>query len=351
MALVDHWIVEAYDSPPIIRVRDALHDCRESHELRGHSDSVRVLASLSTGVFLSGSEDGTVRKWRLDGGDQVRQYFRLKSTPYLLTWSPDGQYLVALLDDGSQWIRKGQSEPVYSETPAEPTRLLEACVTNDGRLLTTEESGAVRWSRVGEPLSPPVFQLPPRSCCVKLDAANKSLAASDDKKLLVMDAHTGQRKWEFEQPEGITEIAFLPDGRLLSASRDGIVRAFNAASGRLLDLSEPTRKEISAWDVSPNFEQMLLSSNDQPIRLIDLATLNELKRFPYATDRMRGFFAADPRRFLVCDPEGFKIIDGETGQVLIAVRHTLKLSGPQLSPDGRLLAVPGGDSLFLYRCD
>jgi eukaryotic-like serine/threonine-protein kinase len=351
LAVVNNWIIESYDSPPIIRVRDALHDCRESHVLRGHSDSVRVLVPLSAGALLSGSEDGTVRKWRLDGGQQVRQHFRLKSTPYLLAWSPNGRYLVAFLEDGSQWMRNGQSEPVCSEVPATATEVFEACVTNDGRLLTMDNSGAVRWSRLGELLPPAVFQLPPLSCCASLDAANKTLAVADDMQLLVMDAHTGQRQWEFEHPGAIREVAFLPDGRLLTACRDGIVRAFGAASGRLLDRSEPARKDISTWDISPNFEQVLVSSEDQTIRLLDLATLDEQKRFPYANAFMRSFFAGDPQRLIVCDADGFNILDGESGQTLIAVAHKGPSSVPRLSPDGRLLAISGGHSLFLYRCD
>jgi WD40 repeat protein len=365
--IADHWpvenstmkcmlntqglLIEGYESPPVICVRDTENNQREIHTFRGHSDAVRCLAASERGTFLSGSEDGTVRKWWLDGGNQARQRFLLPGEPYRLQWTPDGQHLMTIIADGSQWVRSGNSEPVLSSFLAGKQLGAGTICARDGRVVSIDEAGAVRWTEVGQPASEPRFSVPALADWPALDAENHRFACADDMTLLVMDAETGTRQWQFEHPAAIMQIAFLPDNRVITACQDGSLRSFNASTGKLL-LSNPVhRQSLTFWQVLPDRQQLLTSSDDRTICLLDLKTLEVTRRYSYPRENLKAFAVADKRRILVCDPEGLSVIDSESGQIQLSISEPMFSYKAQLSPDGRAIALGASDSILLFHCD
>lgn len=204
---------------------------------------------------------------------------------------------------------------------------------------------------MGQPASTPAFSVPPLSDWPAVDPENHRFACADDMTLLVMDAETGARHWQFVHPAAIMQIAFLPDDRVITACQDGSLRSFNASSGELLCTNAVHRQSVAFWQVLSDRQQLLTSSEDRTICLLDLKTLEVTRRYSYPKENLKAFAVADKRRILVCDPEGISILDSESGQVQLSISEPMLYLTAQLSPDGRTIAVGASDSILLFRCD
>jgi WD40 repeat protein len=107
------------------------------HGLRGHDDGVYSLSFSPDGTFLvSGSEDGTVRRWELPSEKEAACLYGHTDAVYQVGFSQDGQRILSTSIDGQLLIRDGRSGVVlYSHRF--PSKPLCAALTPDGRQVGT----------------------------------------------------------------------------------------------------------------------------------------------------------------------------------------------------------------------
>jgi WD40 repeat protein len=345
-------LIAAYEAPPVIRVHDVEHDNALLFTFRGHSDAVRCLAESERGTFVSGSEDGTLRKWWLDGRKDAIQRLPVPYEAEALRWSRDGRQLNAVLRDGSQWTRTGADEPVHGSFLPNMTVGGGYAIARDDSIISIDDAGGVRWTRFGEPAPPPRFFVPPQADWPTIDGENRRFACGDDQNLLVVDAVTGSKLWEFNHPVAISQIAFLPDDRLITGCQDGVLRVFRASNGDLLADEPIHRRSIKFWQLIPERQQLLTSSEDSTICLVDLKTLKVLRRNTYSQESFRAYSIAGGSRILVCSLQGFIFLDSASGQVLLSIAEPIDPFTTQLSPDGRSVAAILGDrSIVQFRIE
>jgi WD40 repeat protein len=135
-------------------------------------------------------------------------------------------------------------------------------------------------------------------------------------------------------------VAFSPDGRrLLSASNDGTVRLIDVSTRKLIHtLAHPCARSVA---FSPDGKKAVSTGDqhDQTVRLWDLETGKELKRFAGYRSPISGVtFSADGKRVLfgVFSDKTMRLLDVESGKEIQRFEgHTEGVHGIALSADGK----------------
>lgn len=168
-------------------------------ELRGATQAGRSVAlSPGGGVVASGNDDGTIRLWSSADGRALKHLVRHTKFVFLVAFSPDGQTLVSAGDDKTIHVwRVGDGQLLNSVTLPKP-EMLVVNVSPD------QETAALYNSQ---------------------DRSVQLWSLTDNRLQTFLDKHA----------HDINCGVFSPDGRVLAlGGRDGVVRLWNVADGRLL---------------------------------------------------------------------------------------------------------------------
>ena len=231
--------------------------------LTGHSRTIEIKCStqvIRSVVFaedgkqvLSGGDEGVIRRWRVDDGQEVGEPIRVKGAGvFAAAVSPDGKWLVCGLKRHSSNVKvwnahtheevldiKGHTNSVFGvDISPDSTRLATgsydetACIWN----LTTGErlvgplqhenwAVAVRFSPNGDRLA-------------TATAAENHEDEKTAKSIRIYDSNTGQQLVQFDVPfmngQNMTSLAWTSGGRQLFAASYSQVEHFDTSSGSLL---------------------------------------------------------------------------------------------------------------------
>ena len=207
---------------------------------------------------LSGDEEGMLRRWRVDDGQEVGEPIRVEAAKvFAAAVSPDGKWLVAglrrlNLDDGKTDVRvwdarthekvldiKGHTNTVFAvDVSPDSTRLATGsvdkttCIWNIttgerlvGPLQHEDRVVAVRFSPNGDRTA-------------TATAAENHENEKTAKSIRIYDSNNGQQLVLFDFPfrvaRSMTSLAWTSDGRQLFAASYSQVEHFDTSSGSLL---------------------------------------------------------------------------------------------------------------------
>ncbi len=190
------------------------------------------------------------------------------------------------------------------------------------------------------------------------------VSASHDSTVRFWDPATGKQIRQIQVPDaspeqrdpdrqrgihhgGVLAIAFSPSGRwLASGSSDGMVRIWDAATGKEQHALRGHGREVYSVVFSPDGKVLASGSNDHTIRLWDPVSGEPLQpREGHDGPVWNLTVSPDGRRAaVVCGDRSVRLWDLATGQLLQTLRgHSDLVYSTAFSPDGLVLASASAD--------
>jgi WD40 repeat protein/serine/threonine protein kinase len=361
---------------------------REVQRFDGHGWVVSAVRFSSDGQeVLSGSWDQTIRMWEIASGKEIRRFEGHTNRVTSLGFSPDGRHVVSGGFDAAVRLWEVASRREIRRFEGHTQSVTGVSFSPDGRqILSASEDDTIRLWDVYYPEKRRFRAHPyPLLCKVKAVAslgvertkARKLLISAQeclkkgsfreayqllregqsipgyerDRQILELFARCGakgKRKglrgaWPLYTLRGhldwVTCVSFSPDGcYALSGSDDQTIRLWDVTSGKEIRRFEGHTMSVASVCFSPDSRQALSGGWDQTIRLWDVAGGTEIRQFEEHTGGVTSVcFSPDGRQALSGGyDQTIRLWEVESGTEMRRFEgHTDRVTAVAFSPDGR----------------
>jgi WD40 repeat protein len=258
-------------------LRDVIEKVRESHRLKGHSASIlSVVFSPDGQIIASGSEDGTIRLWNLDG-NSIRPPFQYHAGwVFSVAFSPDGQLIASGSSDKTIRLWDLDGNPIGKPFEGHSASVRSVAFSPDGQTIVSgSDDRTIRlWDLDGNPVGVP-FQGHRNSIL--------SVAFSPDGQVIASgSADETIRLWDLncnfigvKSLQGhrnlVWSVAFSPDGQTIaSGSADETIRLWDLNGNPVGRAFAGHRHSVLSVAFSPDGQTIASGSTDETIRVWDL---------------------------------------------------------------------------------
>lgn len=281
------------------------------HTLPGHSGKASSIVVSPDGTTLaSGSEDNTIKLWRLDNGELIQTLNGNFGRVLAITLSPNGQTLASShrkTDHSCIKIWQPETGELIHTLVGHHKWIYALAVTPDGETLVSGGYKIKTWN-------------------LKTGEAKQTLA--------------GHKKWVYS-------LAISPDGKtLVSSGGDKTIKIWNLYNGELIQTLEGHLDWIRSVAMSPNGEILASGSDDNTIRIWDIKKGKLIRVLSGHSDWVLSLAMSPDGEILMSGSKDntIKIWHWETGKLLGTLTgHKKWVYSLAMSPDGETLASGSED--------
>jgi WD40 repeat protein len=317
---------------------------------QGHTSKVWSVAFSPDGrILASGSDDQTIKLWDIETGRCIKTFQGYKNLVWSVAFSPTGNQIASASEDGvvRLWqmpqAHNAESQAIASQPIASQSIACQEILGHEGR------AWSVAFSPVGQLMA----------------------SGGDDQTIRLWNVNTRRCLKILQERSGqVRQVLFSPQGNLLATnSSDNTVKLWDVSqlysdpSGEKRSLS-PTvsrlrtlqghSRSVHGIAFSPDGQHLITGSEDQTIRLWDIATGECLRvlsghdcpvlTIAYLTGKKMGKKSLPDLIASGSDDQTIRLWNAFTGECLqVLVGHTGRVQTVAFSPDGAWLASGSTD--------
>jgi len=227
-----------------------------------HTNPVFSVAFSPDGQILAALSDDGVRLWRASDGALLRT---IEETGGSVAFSPDGQTLAVTTADGVRMLRV--SDGALVRTIGETGGRM--AFSPDGQTLAVKTADGVRLWRVSDGTLLRTLQVPVLNVVFSPDGSTLASGSRDDSIVRLWRVSNGTLLRELEgHRHSATNVAFSPDGQTLaSGSGDLYVHLWRVSDGTLLHKLFGHSNWVNSVAFSPDGQTLASGAADQTVRL------------------------------------------------------------------------------------
>ncbi|KAG1858913.1 WD40-repeat-containing domain protein [Suillus subluteus] len=330
------------------------------HEFEGHEETILGFVFLQDNVHIvSGSSDGTMRKWNCDTGLLVGEPWKRNGGGiYALALSPDGKIIACGREDGSvqRWTTNGEmiegiwtghSKAVWSFSWS-PSGSHIASGSEDGTII-------IRNARSGKVKVGPIETKQGWVWSLAYSPSGDRIASGGEKKsICIWDTRAGELVIGPIEGLGnsVTSLVWSSDSTKLYSASDEFARVFNSTSGELLH-----RFKHQNIDASDEFASVFNSTSSAWLSPNELVRSDDTPKLVYHHNILHSIALSPTHNVLACvGANGVaQLWDTESHQQLgqpLHEDHRFTLRDVSFSRDGRYVAYGGYDkklTLWMFK--
>ncbi|KAK6356060.1 hypothetical protein TWF718_000434 [Orbilia javanica] len=252
----------------------------ELQSIEGHRGSVRTVAFSSDGTRLaSGSEDGTVRLWDIETGEELKRLEVDSKLVLAIVFCFDSTLALGS-DDGITRLWDTRTGKVMKQLEDDSGCVIAVAFSCNGMLASGSEDGIIRfWDTETGKVVKRLEEGSGRVTAVVFSCDGKQLASASAEQIRLWDVTTGEVVRRLKDgSEWVLAVSFSCDGTLASGSDDGRVRLWDAVTGEMVKQWEGHRGPVAAVAFSCDGKQLASGSDDRTVRLWDVTTGDVVRR-------------------------------------------------------------------------
>ncbi|SPE37466.1 putative WD repeat protein [Candidatus Sulfopaludibacter sp. SbA6] len=223
------------------------------------------------------SEDGSIRKWDLESGVEVRCTPPESGGVRALALSPAGQILSAVAETIKLWDLDSGAELLCLKGHAGAVTCV-AWAEGGRRAISASADGTIRlWDLASGEQMVSIMAHEDRVSAVCILPRGRALTGSRDGTLRLWHLESGEKVRSFLARGPVTAAAVTPDGRWAVAGfADGLLKIWDVESGAETGVMQGHTDRIAAVATTPDGHRAISASGDSTLRVWDLATASEI---------------------------------------------------------------------------
>jgi WD40 repeat protein len=318
-------------------------------ELQGHAGRVISLAYSSDGrTLLSGSLDGTVRRWSIADGKLLGTCKVSEGRIQVLACGPRAEVAVGLDTGAILYLDYQRGEAVRRWIKERHHRTVRALTfrTDGKQLLSGGEDGSVRlWDPAGGRELRVLAHSGPVTTVTFNLKGDQVVGGGEDRAVIVWDATTGREQLTLRGHNAPIQAMIYRAGgsELVVLDRQGVIKTWDARTGRVgLRLAagpsgklaiRPDSKQVATTDGSAI--RLFALSTGEPQGSIDVGPDRQLREIAYTADSKRMVSIATFRQgdmfpqaeIFIWDLESRKLLDRITSPMFLGQTVALSRNG------------------------
>ncbi len=236
----------------------------------GHEDVVESVCVTKDGKIVSGSHDRTVRVWDMQGNQLALCRGHGRGVASVCV-RKDGKIVSGSYDNTVRvWDMQGNELAVCR---GHEDRVTSVCVTKDGEIVSGSYDNTMRvWDMQGNQLA--VYRGHESTVfSVSVTKEGKIVSCSDDKTVRVWDMHGNQLAVCRGHQDMVREVCVTKDGKIVSGSEDNTVRIWDIDANQLA-VCRGHKGRVNAVCVTKDGK--IVSGSDKTVRVWDIQLLDRI---------------------------------------------------------------------------